>query len=209
MKRLFLLNLLIFIFAGSSLFAQEQAVYRGKAEAKVSTSFSAIQANQARMGDNEYNQFKKPNPFPMRPEFEISADEILNLGTKLPSSNLMRETSPAPDTNFLGLYDSGNSIPPDVNGAPGPEHLMVTLNTQVRVQDRVGADLGTVSLGMFWADLPGGSTFDPKIMYDFEEDRWIFVTCSGSTPGESRIYMAFLPILIPQVIGICILILPM
>lgn len=189
MKRLFLLNLLIFLFAGSSLFAQEQAVYRGKAEAKVSTSFSAIQANQARMGDNEYNQFKKPNPFPMRPEFEISADEILNLGTKLPSSNLMRETSPAPDTNFLGLYDSGNSIPPDVNGAPGPDHLMVTLNTQVRVQDRVGADLGTVSLGMFWADLPGGSTFDPKIMYDFEEDRWIFVTCSGSTPGESRIYM--------------------
>ncbi|MCK9452408.1 MAG: PKD domain-containing protein [Bacteroidales bacterium] len=189
MKRLFLLNLLIFFFAGSTLFGQEQAVYRGKAEAKVNTSFSAIKANQVRLGDNEYNQFKKPNPFPMHPEFEISPEEVLTIGEKLPISPMMRDISPAPDTNFLGLYDSGNSIPPDVNGAPGPDHLMVTLNTQVRIQDRVGADLGTVSLGIFWNDLPGSGTFDPKIIYDFEEDRWVFVTCAGSTPGESRIYM--------------------
>jgi len=189
MKRLFLLNLLIFFFAGSTLFGQEQAVYRGKAEAKVSTSFSAIKANQASLGDNEYNQFKKPNPFPNHPEFEISPDEVLTIGEKLPVSTMMRETSPAPDTNFMGLYDSGNSIPPDVNGAPGPDHLMVTLNTQVRIQDRVGTDLGTVSLGIFWKDLPGSGTFDPKIIYDFEADRWVFVTCAGSTPGESRLYM--------------------
>lgn len=189
MKRFFLLNLFVLLFVGQQIFAQEQAVYRGKAETKVSTSFTTIKANQARLGDKEYNHFKKPNPFPMRPEFEVSPDEVLTIGDKLPASTMLREVSPAPDTNFLGLYDSGNSIPPDVNGAPGPDHLMVTLNTQVRIQDRIGNDLGTVSLGMFWYELPGSGTFDPKIIYDFEEDRWVFVTCAGSTPGESRLYM--------------------
>ncbi|MDA3943401.1 MAG: PKD domain-containing protein [Bacteroidetes bacterium] len=189
MKQSLILFLILFFSAGHQLFAQEQQIFRGKAEAKVSTSFDAIKANQARMGDNEYNQFKKPNPFPMHPEFEIDAEEVLSLDGKLTQTGLLREISPAPDTSFLGLYDSGNSIPPDVNGASGPDHLMVTLNTDVRIQDRVGTDLGTVSLGMFWTELPGGGTFDPKILYDFEEDRWIFVTCSGSTPGESRIYM--------------------
>lgn len=178
----------LFLLLSLTIFGQS-GTYRGKAESSVKTSFSEIKEKAAKFGDPEYNQFKKPNPQRVFPAHEISSDEVLFIGGQLIQDDGNREVSPQPDTTFLGLEDTGNSIPPDVNGAPGPDHLMVTLNTQVRIQDRIGANLGTVSLGMFWTDLPGGSTFDPKILYDFEEERWIFVTCSGSTPGESRIYM--------------------
>jgi len=184
-KNLFLSALTLFI----SISVLGQNTFRGKAESSVKTSFNEIKEKSAKYGDPEYNQFKKPNPQRVFPAHEISSDEVLFIVGELIQNQSNREVSPLPDTTFLGLEDSGNSIPPDVNGAPGPDHLMVTLNTQVRIQDRIGSDLGTVSLGLFWSDLPGGNTFDPKILYDFEADRWIFVTCSGSTPGESRIYM--------------------
>lgn len=187
MKKSILTTTLLFLIS-VALYAQTNEL-KSKAEAHIKTSFATIKDNAAKFGDIEYNTFKKPNPHRELPLYEINQEEIIHIGNQLMQNTVLREVSPQPDTSFLGLDDSGNSIPPDVNGAPGPDHLMVTLNTQVRIQDRIGNDLGTVSLGMFWTELPGGSTFDPKILYDFEEDRWIFVTCSGSTPGESRIYM--------------------
>ena len=107
---------------------------------------------------------------------------------KKPSS--VRETSPAPNANFLALDDNGSSIPPDVNGTVGPDHLMVTLNTQVRIQDRQGTNLFTTSLSTFWQVLPGnGGTFDPKVIYDPYYNRWIMTTPSGSNSNDSKLYL--------------------
>ena len=175
-----------------SVHAQESgSVYRGTAEAFNNTSFDAMLRWEADNPDAVNSlPIKMPNSDRPKPIFEIDSQSVLSFEQNLaPSTPLLRETSPAPDTGFLGLYDSGNSIPPDVNGAPGPQHLMVTLNTQVRIQSRQGADLGTVYLETFWQSLPGSGTFDPKILYDHVEGRWIFVTCAGSSPGNSRIYM--------------------
>jgi len=188
MKKVLLFLLVLIVFSSISLSAQESTSSKGKAEASTKISFSEMQEMEAARGDVEYNHFKKPNPIRYSPEFEIPAETVLSVGGSI-SQRSSRDVSPMPDTTFAGLYDTGNSIPPDVNGAPGPDHIMVTLNTQVRIQDRIGNDLGTVSLGTFWGSLPGGGTFDPKILYDFENDRWIFTTCSGSEPGQSRLYM--------------------
>ena len=46
--------------------------------------------------------------------------------------------------------DDPNVGPPDTQGAVGPNHLMVTLNSQVRIQDRSGRALSTVTLSDFW-----------------------------------------------------------
>jgi PKD repeat protein len=101
-----------------------------------------------------------------------------------------RETSPAPDTSFHALEDNGSSIPPDVNGCAGPNHLMITLNTGVRIQDRQGNNLFSTSLSNFWDVLPGnGGTFDPKIIYDPYNNRWIMVTPSGSNSVDSKLYL--------------------
>ncbi len=102
-----------------------------------------------------------------------------------------KDPSPLPDKDFHGLEDSGNSIPPDVNGAAGPDHLMITLNTQTRIMDREGNEISTISTGSFWHGIPGaGGVFDPKITYDPYENRWIYLMPSSSDPGSSRLMVA-------------------
>lgn len=188
------LFLFLLALAFISITAQGQelrTVIRGSAEAFSVSAFDEMLRWEASNPDAVNRlPIKKPNPERPSPLFEVSRESVLFIENESGhTSAMMREVSPLPDTGFLGLYDSGNSIPPDVNGAPGPNHLMVTLNTQVRIQSRHGSDLGTVFLETFWQSLPGSGTFDPKIVYDHAENRWIFVTCAGSSPGNSRIYL--------------------
>lgn len=194
MKLRYLTILAFLLIESTSLISQDvdQKHIKGKAEAFSKISFQEILEEEERTGAYELMRLRKPNPVVYKPVFDVSPESVIFTGNDISSQGfpqMMKEISPAPDTAFMGLYDTGNSIPPDVNGAPGPEHLMVTLNTQVRIQHRDGTEISTVSLGVFWASLPGSGTFDPKIQYDFEEDRWVFVTCAGSQPGSSRIYM--------------------
>ncbi|MBC8646527.1 MAG: hypothetical protein H7X85_05150, partial [Thermoanaerobaculia bacterium] len=80
--------------------------------------------------------------------------------------------SPAPAASFEALPDDALTQPPDTHGAVGPNHLMITLNSQIRVQDRSGRALSTVALAQFWAQVSGGP-FDPRVVYDPYADRWI------------------------------------
>ncbi|HKQ52672.1 MAG TPA: proprotein convertase P-domain-containing protein, partial [Pyrinomonadaceae bacterium] len=82
------------------------------------------------------------------------------------------------------------SIPPDTHGAVGPSHLMVTLNTQIRIQNRAGANLSTVSLDSFWAALGNPNTFDPKILYDPYNARWIFTVVADPEAATSAVLVA-------------------
>jgi hypothetical protein len=72
------------------------------------------------------------------------------------------------------------SIPPDTMGAVGNTQVITTTNEKIIVHDRNGAALSTVTLDSFWAGLPpplaAPNTFDPKILYDRFNDRFIIVT---------------------------------
>jgi len=94
--------------------------------------------------------------------------------------------SPAPASSFQALDDDGSAEVPDTHGAVGPNHLMVTHNFRVRIQDRSGAIVSTVSLTNFWSPVgpfpprpfnnriyPGIA--DPKIFYQPFDQRWIHV----------------------------------
>jgi beta-xylosidase len=78
-----------------------------------------------------------------------------------------------PCVNFRALDDDGTSNPPDVNGAIGFDYLMTTLNTQVRIQNKQGTVISTVSLDGFWDRIGHTDIFDPKITYDPYGRRWI------------------------------------
>ncbi len=85
-------------------------------------------------------------------------------------------SSPAPAVSFEALPNSPENQPPDTHGAVGPNHLMVTLNSDVRIQDRSGNALSTVPLWAFWGRLSAGGpgeVFDPRVVYDPYADRWI------------------------------------
>jgi hypothetical protein len=99
---------------------------------------------------------------------------------------------PKVKSSFLGLEDNDRAVPPDTQGTVGPNHLMIALNSQVRIQSRSGDVISTVPLKSFWTNLVGalGNTFDPKIAYDAAANRWIAVTLSDSASTNSAILMA-------------------
>lgn len=96
--------------------------------------------------------------------------------------------SPALTESFLAQPDSNTHIPPDTHGAVGPNHLMVSLNSQVRFQTRAGSVITQNSLNAFWGSVNGGSgTFDPKTLYDPYANRWISVACDDARLATSAI----------------------
>ncbi len=102
-------------------------------------------------------------------------------------------TDVAVDEAFLGLGDNNTSIPPDTMGAVGPDHLIVMLNTQVRIQSRDGGVVSTVSLDQFWAPantLGNFNTFDPRIIYDPLAEKFIATVDVDARSATSRIFVA-------------------
>jgi len=93
---------------------------------------------------------------------------------------------------FPALEDNNARIPPDTMGAVGPNHLMTMLNTEVRIQDRTGANLGTVSLATWWTNgtTLSGVPFDPRIIYDTLSGRWMAVVDANWDTTTSRIWFA-------------------
>lgn len=89
--------------------------------------------------------------------------------------------SPSPSLSFPALEDNGVTIPPDTMGAVGPNHVMTTLNSQIRIQDRQGAVISTVDLNTFWAPIGFPDAFDPRVLYDPYRERWI-VSSAADAP---------------------------
>jgi hypothetical protein len=87
---------------------------------------------------------------------------------------------------FIGLDDNGTRIPPDTMGAVGPDHVMTTLNTDVRITDRAGNQQSRVSLASFCAAI-GGNNFDPFVHFDPLSQRWFLLTCVDSRSAASSI----------------------
>lgn len=96
--------------------------------------------------------------------------------------------SPVPSSSFLALDDNNRVIPPDTHGAVGLNHLMVTLNTQVRIQQRDGTPILTTSLAGFWGAAGGSSgVFDPRVLYEPYSGRWIVVACDDKQVSSSAL----------------------
>jgi hypothetical protein len=102
--------------------------------------------------------------------------------------------SPAPAQSFVGLDDiprvGTNTlvIPPDVDGAVGADVILEGLNNNYRLYDKAsGASLGTTSITTFWAAAGGNGVFDPRVLYDPVQQRWIAVALSDSRSIASSI----------------------
>jgi len=80
---------------------------------------------------------------------------------------------------FQALLDNQEVFPPDTMGAVGPRHLVTMLNSQVRIQDKGGGIISTVSLEDFWAPVVVGILFDPMVVYDVLSGRWIAIVSDG------------------------------
>jgi hypothetical protein len=93
---------------------------------------------------------------------------------------------------FQALPDNDEVIPPDTMGAAGPTHLMTMLNSQVRIQDKTGGIVSTVSLDTFWTAGTGlvGDPFDPQLVYDSLAARWIATVDANKNSISSQVWFA-------------------
>jgi hypothetical protein len=79
--------------------------------------------------------------------------------------------------NFEALPTNNTFFPPDVHGAVGFDHLVTTLNSQVRIQNKYGDIQSTVSLANFFTATGRTDIFDPRIMFDQLSNRFFFMAC--------------------------------
>jgi hypothetical protein len=66
---------------------------------------------------------------------------------------------------------------------------MVALNSQVRIQNRTGGALTTISLEGWWSSFGASNILSPRVLYDPYGQRWIF-TASADKAGVSGFVVA-------------------
>lgn len=118
----------------------------------------------------------------------------LKQGTNSPSSTASITTIEGinfdEDATNSGFYH----IPPDPSGAIGPNHLVSVNNTSIEWFTKDGTNQNSQSLSSFFSSLsPATGTFDPKVLYDQYEGRFVVVTLErthSSTDSTSFIYLA-------------------
>ncbi len=143
-----------------------------------------------------FAQSQTVTPFPDIPVgFDLPNDAVVYEPRSYPSSPAgasEEEISPSVSPDFPAIGDDNTSIPPDTHGAVGPNHVMTMLNTQVRIQDRSGTtNFSTVSLNNWWSSVGGFSyAFDPKVLYDPYNNRWIATACTDAQIGSSSVLIA-------------------
>ena len=105
--------------------------------------------------------------------------------------------SPGPATNYLAQEDGPKvgtgsfTIPPDTQGAVGIDKVFTNTNSNYRVHDKAtGAALSTVSADTFWLGSGGTGFFDPRIVFDPINQRWILAMDSNSVSPTSSIEIA-------------------
>ncbi|MGZ3835390.1 MAG: hypothetical protein ACXVB0_17845 [Mucilaginibacter sp.] len=86
---------------------------------------------------------------------------------------------PAPSLNFRAIVDNNTSIPPDCAGSVGEDFVMTALNTEIKFQTRKGDSVLQLSLDGFFEPITGETdVFDPKVIYDRFERRWVITACA-------------------------------
>ncbi len=105
--------------------------------------------------------------------------------------------SPSPSTTYNAQEDgpkvgSGDFIiPPDTQGAVGLDKVFTNTNSNYRVHNKAtGAPLATVSIDTFWAGSGGSGFFDPRVVYDPYNQRWLLAIDSDPQSANSSIVIA-------------------
>jgi hypothetical protein len=101
-------------------------------------------------------------------------------------------TMPSPNLTFEGMNQAdgcGNCIPPDTNGAVGPNHYVQMVNSSYSVYNKTGTRLvGPVDINALWSNLPGqcknNNDGDPVVVYDRLADRWVLSQFAVAGPYD-------------------------
>ncbi|MCI0405970.1 MAG: hypothetical protein L0209_07855 [candidate division Zixibacteria bacterium] len=163
----------------------------------------AANFNELARREAEGPALPKPYKVPGRPKpipYNLPVPDEAVLRTTIIPDNISQGTqtpsavaSPPTAVSWQGLVDNNTRIPPDVHGAVGGPHVMTTLNSQIRVNNRSGGIVSTASLQTFWSPVGpfvGVGAFDPKVLYDPYNNRWMTTAVADGGLGTSSVLIA-------------------
>lgn len=132
---------------------------------------------------------------PIAPNTVGAQSDPLSVGDASAPPASSTGSSPGPNRSFNGEFLSSTNIPPDTMGAVGTNHVMTVSNGHIRIQTREGVQLTRMTLNAFWAGitLEGGatpSTFDPKIIFDRFNSRYVFISSANAQSPSSAVLFA-------------------
>ncbi len=84
------------------------------------------------------------------------------------------------------------SLPPDCHIAVGPNHVVQVVNSQISFYDKTTGAVQFTQASIQFFSGSGAATdqFDPRIMYDQYNSRWIYLTLALGASGVSQIAIA-------------------
>ena len=136
-------------------------------------------------------------PESVKQQAQSRTDEAAPVGPLAKSSPAPTPLPPSPPANpsFLALLDNlnlagGPIIPPDTEGAVGPRHIMTALNSEIRFQRRDGSEIFTIPTANFWLGFNLGEVFDPHVLYDYDQQRWMFTMFADPFSSSSSVLLA-------------------
>jgi hypothetical protein len=85
-----------------------------------------------------------------------------------------------------------SETPADASGATGPHHVVGAFNSSLSIHDRNGTQLSLVSMSQFWHDpqLPDLFPYDPRVIYDAVNDRWVIAMLGDVNERQGMLFIA-------------------
>jgi hypothetical protein len=140
---------------------------------------------------------------PRRPRRPIGS-ELPDVSADVAASELPVPLATSAETSFdsidfdLNAAETGSYyIPPDSHSAVGPSHVVNVANVTIQYHDKTGTVTGTEALPDFFLGVtPLTDTFDPRVIYDQYEGRFVVITLEATDVGDgeaantSRLFIA-------------------
>ena len=112
---------------------------------------------------------------------ELTPGARLDAGGSGPVENA-RGGGPVITFESFDFNDSG-AIPADPIGAVGPNHVVNVVNSELAIFDKSGIVTAFGSLFGFFSGLANTSTFDPRVLFDTFENRFVVITIENFQSG--------------------------
>ncbi len=93
---------------------------------------------------------------------------------------------PAPLVSFNAQSNTSGVVPPDPNGAVGPNHIVAMCNLSFQIFNKAGTSVfGPAANNTLWAGFGGScqtsNSGDPVVLYDRAADRWLLSQFTATT----------------------------
>ncbi len=192
------LNMMVVAVCFLSLSLVAQTLFQGPATGSVSSGAAYTLKTAQKKTDllaptrkfhnllwSKYN----PEPYPdemnhVAPSGPVGSNFFYDPATGNHPKNSLSDTPPSIMLDYGGNFNA-SGFPPDPIIAAGPDHVMALINSIIHIYDKQGTLLRTISADSWFLNvLNNNNAFDPTIIYDQFEDRWVM--CWDNQNGATQ-----------------------